>query len=90
MQTDNSQWWLYNLGRRIWLAGQFILWPLQVIALLCEIALAGVFLGIILILIAWWKHMIPQADIVWFVDEVGKRGLSILKAQGVYHIGKHD
>lgn len=33
--------------------------------------------------------MIPQADIVWFVDEVGKRGLSILKAQGVYHIGKH-
>lgn len=84
MNTDANQWWLYNLGRRLWLAGELILYPLKIIALLLEIALG---IGVVLIIIgiiAFWKGDIPQSDIINFVNGVGNQGLAILKAQHVY------
>lgn len=84
MNTEANQWWLYNLGRRLWLAGELILYPLKIVALLLEIALGIGFIAVIVVVIAFWKGDIPQADIINFVNSVGSQGLSILKAQHVY------
>jgi hypothetical protein len=85
--NNSSSWWFFDLGRRLWLASEFILWPLKVVALLMEIAIGAIFLGAIGLVIAWWYHVIPDQYLVTFINALAGRGLAILREQDVYHIG---
>lgn len=82
---DRGQWWGLNLGRRLWLAACVVLWPLQLIALLLEITLGCLVLGVVFLAIAWWQHWLPPAAVADFLHSLGTRILALLKAQGLYH-----
>lgn len=83
--SNTSSWWFFDLGRRLWLGLEFLLWPLKVLALLIECAVGGVFLGAIAVVIAWWYNWIPDQDLIVFVNELGGRALTILQMQTVFH-----
>ena len=81
--TGSAPWWPLMIPGRIWFVACVLSAPFRVLALVMEMALTALVLGMAGCVWAWWTHRITDDDVAGVVGMAGERILSILSKAGI-------